>query len=129
MSNTTYKTPAQQLGYDIGQKFRVSRMTDKSAYYCEDMIVELSRDDRSQCPWFTYVSGPKTKNTDQCVKIAINLFELEPVEDGVLGDSQPYTSDFKMVLTKEQAIAMLRKYLENQYGMDSDVNFEIVIEG
>lgn len=73
-------TIATDRGFKIGALYRVID-EDGSDYYKNGMIVRFVEDDDSECPWFTYVSGPKgiyCTGTDQV--IAVDLKGLEPVE-------------------------------------------------
>jgi hypothetical protein len=57
----TELTPAQKLGYKVGDLFEV---IEDASYSCKGMIVKFDTDDNSTFHWFTYESGPKATFTD-----------------------------------------------------------------
>ena len=76
ITEETKPTPAQKLGYKVGDLFEV--IEDGSEYYCKGMIVKFNTDDRSQCPWFTYVSGPRARHTDNLLSFPVKLSDIKP---------------------------------------------------
>lgn len=75
ITEETELTPAQKLGYKVGDLFEVIK---DDSYFCKGMIVKFIADDRSQCPWFTYVSGPKARYTDIVLRISVELSDIKP---------------------------------------------------
>ena len=76
ITEETELTPAQKLGYKVGDLFEV---TEGDEYYStEGMIVKFVADDRSQYPWFTYVSGPRARHTDNVLRISVELSDIKP---------------------------------------------------
>jgi hypothetical protein len=71
----TELTPAQKLGYKVGDLFEV---IEDASYSCKGMIVKFDTDDNSTFHWFTYESGPKATFTDSVNEVAINIFEIKP---------------------------------------------------
>lgn len=69
-------TPAQKLGYKVGDLFEVIAIGTE--YYCKGMVVKFITDDRSEYPWFTYVSGPKASYTDNVLRISVELSGIKP---------------------------------------------------
>lgn len=87
ITEETKLTPAQKLGYKVGDLFEV---IEDNSYSCKGMIVKFDTDDNSTFPWFTYESGPKANFTDSVNEVAINIFEIKPYKQEQLQlDTQP----------------------------------------
>lgn len=114
----TELTPAQKLGYKVGDLFEV--IEDGTEYFCKGMIVKFDTDNRSQYPWFTYVSGPKTIHTDNVLRISVELSDIKPYSQEQV---QPVYSldEIKAVMlyagfgtwTTEDAVNLLTKAKED----------------
>lgn len=73
-------TIATYHGFKIGELYRVID-ENETAFYKQGMIVKFVKDDGTDCPYFTYVSGDKgALLTNPRQNIAVRLSSLEPVE-------------------------------------------------
>lgn len=100
-------TPAEQLGYKVGDKFQV--ISDEgSSYYKIGMVVVLAVDDNSVCPWFRYVSGPKGRSLGSNDEICVELEEIKPLDNHV-----------EKLETKD----VLKEYIKVKYPSDTFLMF------
>ena len=126
ITEETELTPAQKLGYKVGDLFEV--IEGNKQFTTEGMIVKFTDDDYTQCPWFTYVSGPRARHTDDVLRISVELSDIKPykqeqVQFDTQSEVQPMYSldEIKAVMlyagfgtcTTEDAVNLLIKAKED----------------
>jgi len=71
-------TYATDMGFEVGKLYRVVSTEHASQIYSTDMIVRFEKDDGTDNPYFSYVSGPKNTYTDDYANFCITLGNLAP---------------------------------------------------
>lgn len=69
-------TIATDMGFEIGKVYRVVNAEHNSQIYSHGMIVRFEKDDGTDNPYFSYVSGPKNTYTDDYANFCITLGNL-----------------------------------------------------
>lgn len=108
-------TPAQKLGYKVGNKFEVISDRNGGGYTNIGMIVELIADDGSDLPRFKAIAHDKSKSMDNTGERFIHLDAVR------LLDSTPQSSDNTFLLNEYIRInypkdAFLRVLIDNLKG-------------
>lgn len=74
-----YKTPCEQLGYELGDLFEV--VDGEDACFSEGSIIRLIEDDDSDCPYFKLVSGECCCWDEEAYCC---LYRLKPIKKGTI---------------------------------------------
>lgn len=116
------------LGYEVGDLFKVVRVgAGLSEYVTEGMVVKLNRDDQTDTPCFSYVSGNVATYTEEVKDFlwisVLDLKKIEATTEKVTGEPLYSASDIELAFNELEWLDCSFDKLITQLKQQSDPEY------